>query len=233
VFIKGNPRPRPLPGFGKPIHHRAFTTSGAKVTFALLCQPELAGEADEIIADVAGVSLGTVCNVFHDLAESDHLESHRSGGRRLVRREDLADTWVERYPGTLRPTFEVGSYQAGHRDWWRSFDVNRYGGYWGGEVAGALYTDHHDPAVATIYVPKPMQLQLIATAHLRKLPRPTGGAGTVMMLAPFWRHHPGQPGLVHPLLAYADLIASEEPRNIAMARELYRQRLAPRLESDL
>ena len=228
VFINGHPRPRPVPGFGKPLHHRAFTTNGAKVTFALLCQPELAGAADADIAELAGVSLGTVTNVLDDLVDTDHLKRSR-GQRVLMRREDLLDAWVERYPETLKPTLSLGLYQTEDAGWWKAFDVNRYGAYWGGEIAGAVYTRHAEPAEATVYVAKAMQMQLIATAHLRKIPRPSGGAGTVAVLAPFWRHHHGPPGLVHPLLAYADLIASDTPRNILMARKLYEKHLRPHL----
>jgi hypothetical protein len=229
VFIKGHPRPRPVPGFGKPLHHPAYTTNGAKVTFALLCQPVLAGATDAEIANIAGVSLGTVTNVFDDLAETDHVERSR-GQRLLVRREDLLDAWVEHYPETLRPTLSLGLYQTENTGWWKTFDINRYGGCWGGEIAGAVYTKHGEPAEAIVYAPKAMQMQLIATAHLRKIPRPVGGAGTVALLAPFWRHHYGPPGLVHPLLAYADLIASDQPRNILTARKLYQQHLRPLVE---
>lgn len=231
VFVKGHAGPRPVPGFGKPLHHPAFTNNGAKVTFALLSQPELAERTDAEIAEIAGVSLGTVQNVFDDLAETDHLERDR-GRRRLIRLEDLLDGWVERYPVVLKPTLALGVYQAENPDWWKTFDINRYGGYWGGEIAGAFYTDHPDAVQATLYVPKAMQMQLLATAHLRKIPRPSGGAGTVVILAPFWQQQRAPAGFVHPLLAYADLIASETPRNILMARKLYQQHLRAHLAGD-
>ncbi|HEX7035787.1 MAG TPA: type IV toxin-antitoxin system AbiEi family antitoxin [Pseudomonadales bacterium] len=229
VFIKGNPRPRPVPGFGKPLQLPCFSNNGARVTFALLCDPELTERSDSDIAHIAGVSVGTVGNVMESLAETDHLED-RQGRRVLIRREDLLDGWVENYPVTLRPTLSLGLYQAEDPDWWKSFDVDRYGGYWGGEIAGAFYTGRDDATEATLYVPKALQVQLLAAAHLRKLPRPAGGHGTVTMLAPFWRRHVGPHGFVHPVLAYADLLASEKPRNILLSRSLYRQHLLPRLD---
>lgn len=231
VFIKGHARPRPVPGFGKPLNLPAFSSSGAKVTFALLCRPELANADQVQVAEVAGVSPGTVAHVFESLGETGHIQ-RRGGSRTLARQEDLLDGWVERYAYGLRPTLWLGNYQAEQARWWKTFDVSRYGAYWGGEIAGAVYTEGKAAGESTLYIPKALQMQLVSAAHLRKIPRPSGGAGTVTLLAPFWHWHEGPPGLVHPLLAYADLIASEQARNIETARRLYEKHLRPRLTEE-
>jgi hypothetical protein len=225
VLSKGNRKPKALDRPGTPRKQRGFTATGLKVTYALLCRPELVNEPYREIAAIAAVALGTVGKVIEDLLQAGLL-IERDGERRLVRQEDLLATWVDRYPAALRHKLHLGYFQAARADWWADFPIQEFGGLWGGEIAGAHYTQYLQPAVATIYLPKGELRNLIAQARLRKIELPTYEPGMVEVLTPFWTLEPTEAPFVHPILAYADLIATDDPRNLEAARKLYDDRIA-------
>ena len=227
VQIKGNkkpsieryPRNRP----------RALTKAGLRVVYALLLEPELVAEPYRTIADIAAVALGTVGHIVQDLETRGYLVT-KNRSRRLVRVDELLQLWVERFPETLRPDLLLGTFKADDPDWWKNVDLVEFNAQWGGEIAAAMYTDYLRPVVATVYVPKVNQMQLVAAAKLRMMGGLGEQAGMVEMLAPLGRRNE-QPDkvVVPPILAYADLIATADPRNIETAKIIYEERIAQRL----
>lgn len=228
VQIKGNRRRESETKGAGPRKHKGFTIAGLKVTYAFLCNPELVRAPYRDIAKVAGVALGTVTNVMDDLQAAGFLLI-TDNERRLVHADAVLETWVERYPAALRPKQGLGTFTAQGMDWWQNFPIEDFDGYWGGELAGAHYTGYLRPVVATAYVPRDQVNKLIAKARLRKQALPILEPGTVELLAPFWRPNRDFGLYVHPILAYADLIATDDPRNIEVARKLYDEKIAQRL----
>ena len=220
VEIKGNRRAEFEEGNIKPRKLRAFTAAGLKVTYVFIRRPELIAAPYRDIADLAGVALGTVQNVIADLAEAGYLLVYEND-RRLTRWEEVLRTWVERYPATLRPKLHMGVYAADDPNWWQHFDLEPFGAMWGGEVAAAHYTGYLTPATATIYVQKGVHLRLIAAGRLRKIALPLGEPATVELLTPFWHLEEKDRNYVHPILTYADLLATDEARNMDTAKKLY------------
>jgi hypothetical protein len=96
-------------------------------------------------------------------------------------------------------------------------------GLWGGEVAGARLTGYLIPETVTIYA-EYLPSDFIVKHDLRKDP-----AGRVEVLRPFWKgDHPYSPeSCAHPLIVYADLMASEIDRNLETAQRLYEKYLRP------
>ena len=89
---------------------------------------------------------------------------------------------------------------------------------WGGEVAAERLTLYLQPQIITIYT-MPQQLnQLLAENRLRK-----DEPGDVEILKRFWK--PPEmwqyEDLVHPILIYADLLATGNERNIETAKMIY------------
>lgn len=228
VQIKGNRRRDTGTKGAGPRKHKGFTIAGLKVTYAFLCKPELVREPYRDIAEVAGVALGTVTNVMDDLQAAGFLLITNTE-RRLVHADAVLETWVERYPAALRPKLELGTFAAEGTDWWQNFPIEDFDGYWGGELAGAHYTGYLRPVVATAYVPREQLNKLIAKAHLRKQALPVLEPGTVELLTPFWRPNRDFGPYAHPILAYADLIATGDPRNLEVAHKLYHETIAQRL----
>jgi len=213
---------------------RAFESAGLKVVYAFLCHPVLVNAAYREIAEKAGVSLGTVGSVLNGLKAGGliHDQGDRKG-RRLTHYQKLLDRWVEVYPEKLKPKQWLGDFVAADPYWWKGVDIQRYGGYWGSEIAAANYSDWLKPQVATIYLPEQARNHLLGDARLRKMTEwADERQGVVHIYRPFWPELldevdgiPRQ-GLVHPILAYADLVATGDPRNLDAAGRIYDQYIA-------
>ncbi|HGG60668.1 MAG TPA: hypothetical protein ENK26_12275 [Gammaproteobacteria bacterium] len=241
VYVTGRKQQRshiapPREGVG-----RAFEPKGLQVIFAFLRHPDLVNAPYREISARAGVAVGTVGWLMKGLKAAGFiLEEKTPKKRRLIHCSKLLARWVEAYPEKLRPKLLMGVFAADDPYWWRRIDVATYGGCWGGEVAAAQYTEGYlKPQVATLYLPKPSRTQLLRDARLRKATEWGGTqAAKALIYHPFW---PGQPmtgdtvcteGLVHPILAYADLIATAEPRNLEAARIIHDQHIAQYCRED-
>ena len=219
---------------------RAFEPKGLMVIYAFLIHPELINAPYREIAERAGVAVGTVGWVINGLKAGGFI--HDGGGRqqrRVVNHRKLLDRWVEAYPEKLKPKQWMGDFLADDPYWWQKINIRHYDGYWGGEVAGALYTDYLKPEVATVYLPEHARARLLRDARLRKATEWTGeGAGMVRIYRPFWpevlnKNAPElRDGLVHPLLAYADLVATGDTRNMEVAQRLFDERIAQHIRPD-
>lgn len=202
----------PRPGVGG--------AAALRVTFALLCWPALVSAPYREIVRVAGVALGVAGNVLADLEARGYLTSgRRRGRRRLVDPARLLEEWVINYPLKLRPRLHGARFAAGARDWWREVDLTRYGALWGGEVAADHLTGHLKPAIQTVYIPPQVRaeqmMRLVMDYRLRADPE-----GDLEVLDAFWNFAPDPTwaDLVPPILVYADLVASLDPRNLEVAR---------------
>ncbi len=233
VLVTGKRKPK-QEARAKGDTNRAFDRTGLKVVFAFLCRPELVTAPYREIADVAGVALGTVGWVLNGLKEAGFIFQYgHKKGRELVEYKRLLDRWVETYPEKLRTKVHIGDFYADDPYWWEDFDIQEFNGCWGGEVAAARYTKYLKPAVTTIYLPKEVKGKFLARARLRAAPETMWEeTGRVKLYQTFWRDTAlpfldiAKPGLVPPVLAYADLVATADPRNLEAAGMIYDEYIA-------
>ena len=196
------------------------TATALRVVFALLCKQELLNAGYRDIVDAAGVALGAIGWVFFDLQERGYvIGKQRERNRRLLEPKRLFDEWVTNYPIKLRPKLNPRRFRAENPDWWKNADLTKLDAYWGGEVAAARLTHHLKPATCTVYI-KPHEhknvLGRLAIANrLRADPN-----GNIEILDAFWNLQPDtkHPDVVPPILAYADLVATNDPRNLEVAK---------------
>jgi len=219
VYIRGNKPPATRPARPKT---RAFQPTGLKVVFGLLCDPGLAEAPYRDIAQATGVALGTVGWVINDLRDLGYLVDMGKRGRRLARRKQLIDRWVMAWAEVLRPKLLLGRYTGAEQNWWERVRITDYDACWGGEVAAARLTTYLKPQLITIYADKVpgrflLENRLRADRH-----------GDVEILQAFWRTKRVEPcpELAPPLLVYADLLATGDPRNIDTADLLYNHDIA-------
>jgi len=225
IFVKGN---KPPDIFRKAPLKRAFRPTGLKVIYAFLCNPGLENKTYRNIAEVADVALGTVGWIIRDLKEMGHLLDMGKRGYKLIKKEDLLNRWVINYPEKLRPKLVLGHFR-GPYDWWKQKTLDPMYAQWGGEVAAAKLTKYLKPQVITIYT-TPQQLNpLLIENRLKKDPE-----GYVEILNRFWtpvemwQHK----DMVHPILIYADLMATGNKRNIETARMIYEKYLVRHIRED-
>lgn len=200
---------------------RLFRTAGLKVLFALLCNPGLEKESYRKIMKTAYVALGTVEIAMKELQRRGYLIELGKNNRKLVRKKRLLERWVMTYPEQLRPGLVKGYYQTKKQDWWKDIKLVKYNAQWGGEIGAALITNFYRPKIITIYSDK-IDNRLLLENKMRR-----GTPGEVEIVQKFWDFEFDWKfkDIVHPILVYADLMASETPRNVEIAELLYEQEL--------
>jgi len=224
VYIHGRepqrfPRQRPT---------RAFVPAGLRVVFALLCRQELVGAPFRTIAQTAHVALGTVAWVLGDLEGLGHLVDMGEQGRRLMDKRRLLDRWVAAFPDQLRPKLVQGRYAAPDPKWWEKARLRDFHAYWGAEPAAARLTGYLRPELVTMYI-RDLPRGLLEANRLHADPK-----GNVELLKAFWDPTCDftDPEIVPPLLVYADLLATGDPRNLETARRIYDGQLAGLVRED-
>jgi hypothetical protein len=193
------------------------------------CNRKLLNAPYRDIVDAAGVALGAIGRVFFDLKARGYITGgKKKGDRRLLEPARLFEEWVTNYPIKLRPKLNPHRFKADDVDWWRNTRLHNLEAFWGGEVAAERLTRYLKPANCTIYI-KPdfaqnTLRQLVTENRLRADPN-----GNIEILNAFW-NLPGDtayPDVVPPILAYADLVATLDPRNLETAK-LLRERFIDR-----
>jgi hypothetical protein len=209
--------------------NKAFDTSGLKLIYGFLCDKNLVGASYREIAEQTGIALGAVGTVLNGLVDAGYLINQgKAGKRQLINRRKLLDRWVEAYSEKLKPKLHVGEFISDDPSWWKTFDIAKFGAYWGGEIGAAKYTDYLRPKIATVYLPEASGNKLLAAAKLKKSVEWSGHDPSVVNIyRPFWTDKLQSASAllirdtVHPILIYADLIATAGSRNLETARMLY------------
>jgi len=212
---------------------RGLRAPAYRVLFALLVKPDLLSASARALAEAAGgVSPQTALDARRRLQERGLLVGpprapkwHPSG------RKGALDLFISGYAATLAPRLAIGRFRARQRDTvemeaalalkldaitsWR----------WGGGAACQRLTGYYRGDTTTVYVEEaPLKLghdlELVADRQgpisIAKRPSPLAFESPVL-------------DTVHPLLAYADLLADGEERARDAAREIYQRFLAPHL----
>ncbi|MFQ3226819.1 MAG: hypothetical protein ACI8RW_000197 [Porticoccaceae bacterium] len=238
ILIKGNAKPKDLI---EPID-QAFTPNGLKVIFTLLTYPELAvAGTQREIATRANVALGTVGVIIKNLIDKEFLRQKIRNNKRQWNKDklpELIEKWAEEYPKLRKKQF-LGRYIAHDHDWWGKHDLTKYGAQLGGEIAGGEYTGYLKPEIATVYIAPEKKNDFLKIFKLAKANDLNNTQGMLVeVLAPFWNIKEDivrNQTLTDPLIAYADLIATADVRNIEtaqMMRENHLEKLINRVSNE-
>lgn len=204
---------------------RAFTPTGLKVVYELILDTTLINQPYREIAAKADVAIGTIGWVINDL-KAQGMVVDRGKEKVITEGRALIEAWAEAYPLKLRNKRMIGRFVAEDQGWWKGFPIQDYQAKWGGEVAAAGMTKYLRPEIATVYTRGDIG-RLIQEARLARAHRIEDA--NVELLRPFWLED-GPGDTVGPLLIYADLIATGDPRNIETARMIYDEYLDRHLQ---
>lgn len=221
VLVTGQRRPAWQADFAPA--RAAGTTTALRITFLLLCRPDLLNAPYREIAAAAGVALGAVGPALQNLTDRHYLIGG-PGKRHWLEPVKLFEEWVVTYPTRLRPKLKARRFTAATPDWWNGADLNGTGAFWGAEVAADKLTKRLKPATCTLYVHPDLARQFMATAAQRYRLR-ADPKGNTEILQTFWTFPPDPrwPDVVPAPLVFADLVATLDPRNLEIA-ELVRTR---------
>lgn len=221
VYIKGN-RPETIQETPTLKTGRAFQQTGLKVIYQFLKDKQLINAPYREIAEKAGVALGTIVWVMRDLIQQGYLKMVL--GKKEKAWADYAglfDKWVEEYPYKLREKHKLGAFVGDERIL-MEMDIHEFGALWGGEKAAAKYTNYLTPKDYLIYTHQEKLRDLLTYARLRKRDNHDKDAAQVDIFEIFWRKQPAYTleEYTDPLITYADLVATGEPRNLETAQRL-------------
>ena len=222
IFIKGN---KAVEITGKEVVTRAFYPAGLNLILALLCNPDLIKLPYRDIQKTTQVALGTIGWVIRDLKQEGYLIDLGKEGKKLIDKERLLKKWVENYNERYRPKLILGRYEAKNHDWWKKVLIANYGARWGGEVAGAMITDYLKPEVITLYM-RDKRTHLVKFLVDNNIKEKYNG--NIEILNAFWPQELNitNTETVHPIIAYADLLAIGDARNLETANILYENEIA-------
>jgi hypothetical protein len=196
------------------------TVAALRMVFGLLCHPKLLNAPYRDIKHATGIALGAVGPIFEDLKKRGYLTGGtRKRNRRLVEPVRLFEEWITGYPVKLRPKLNVGRFRGPDTNWWKKARVNELEAVWGGEAGADHLTHHLKPTILTLYVPTERAprtvTKLVARHRLR-----ADANGDVEILDMFWNFpaDPATPDVAPPILVYADLAATLDPRNLEAAK---------------
>jgi hypothetical protein len=207
----------------KPTRNRAFTKTGLKMVYYLLQEDDALNLPYRQLAAGAKVALGNVTNIIEGLRTAGFVLQLNPTTLKLQNKPQLLERWITGYRETLRPSLYLGTYRLNERyrdTHWRELPNVTEMGDWGGEPAGEYYTRYLTPETLTYYTD---QAKAELQTKWRLLP---DREGDLIIYERFWtRDKPHHPGIVPPLLAYTDLLLTDEPRCIETAQMIYNKHL--------
>jgi hypothetical protein len=195
---------------------KVFQEAGIKLLFHLLSNLENLQLSYRELAELAGISIGSVSNIVSEL-ENQHYILKTKKRRILKNKPELLERWTIAYHDVLRPRLFKKQMrfvkQLSPSELMYSDDEILLGS----EAAAAILTHQLIPEQYTIYTNKKWQ-------DLKVIGLIPDENGKIEVLQQFWEKKDDKK-TVPPLLIYADLMGSGYSRNIETAKMI--------LENDL
>lgn len=168
------------------------------------------------LADLSGISLGMV-NKGMNYLKANHLYRESGGHRRFVFSDNICMQWINDYGRVLRPKLK-SIYLSGDVNW---LDIPLYDGeYWGGEAAASKLT-HGYLIPENIQLFTPISL-IDRRKELNMIPVPFSHFQLVEI---FWGESYCLNKRAKALLSVAELVATQDERNIEIAKRINEQHL--------
>jgi hypothetical protein len=204
---------------------RLFSEAGLKLLFGILQAPEFINLSYREMAAAVEVSPASISIIFNEMLKSRYLHLGHKDRKIVSHKKELLERWAIAYKEQLKPKLLIGNYVSklpGILQDFNSIDISVIGGKWAGETAGNLYTHYLRTNTVSLYVDGANKRWM---PLLKLIPK---SEGEVEILRFFWKSdHPifnlgvHSATLVPPILVYADLITSEDSRNIETAQRIF------------
>jgi hypothetical protein len=201
-----------------------FQQSGLKLLFVLLSIPDSENYSYRKLAEMSGISLGSVNEIIANLQQGFYLVNYNEK-RVLVRKKEILEIWVQRYAETLRPKLLLGRFEYTDAIFEKR-NLDDLKGCWSGEYAAGLMTNYLNPTKFNLFVDYKSKRALLVLDSLFSRSKLKG---EVEILRKFWKFDDDNT-IAPPLLVYADLVASADTRNLETAQIIYDPYLARLVE---
>lgn len=199
--------------------NRAFTKTGLKVVFQFLLDETFVNKPYRQIAELTETGIGNVTNIIKGLKQDGFLLTIAKNKYQFENKPGLLKKWLGAYDLRLKPTLRMGTFRflkAEDFNNWKTLQLNGET-KWGGEPAGDIFTNYLKPAELTLYTTETRN-DLIK--NYRMVPNEKGN---IKVFKKFWQEGERNDSVVPPLLAYTDLMNTNDRRCIETAQKLYEQ----------
>lgn len=206
----------------KKIGNKAFTRTGLKVIFQFFLDNTLINQPYRTIAEKTGIALGNVNNIMNALKEEGFLLKLDRKKYKMINKKELLAKWMTAFADKLQPALQVGTFRFLKKEdftGWERLPLHKGKTWWGGEPAGDILTRYLHPGELTLYTDETRN-ELIR--HYRLIP---DEKGNVRAFKKFWQLEDEGSNIVPPLLAYVDLMNTNDRRCRETAEKLYEQYL--------
>lgn len=213
VYAIGN---RPAPS--ERLRGQHLSPAGAKILFLLLKYgPEISLTYRDM-ATALGVSLGRISQVMQELLQIGILIQQKKGRYRVVQPKRLLENWTRAYLTKLKPKLILGRYVWPYgRDFSRIITlakdhaVARALGV-GGEYAAEILTGHLRAGIMSLWITEEKLPQFRRSLKLLKSNEGLLEAVSLFSAEVLFEHEGFPLPLVHPVIVYADLLDTDDPR---------------------
>lgn len=223
LWLDGNKYVKPVT-----TKNRAFTRTGLKVIFYFLIKEAAINETYQQIADATDVAIGNMKNILNGLKEAGYVLPLNKKRFKLINKKELRDRWLTGYREILKPTLLIGNYRIWNREkllHWKDLPIEENHVVWGGEPAAQVMTDHIRPQILTIYTDNEYY------PFVNKWALMPNENGDVKIYHKFWKEfNQDTINLAPPLLVWADLQLTNDPRNMETAEIIYEKYLKHEFE---
>ncbi|MDB5245617.1 MAG: hypothetical protein JWQ40_11 [Segetibacter sp.] len=209
--------------------NRAFTKTGLKTVFYLLLHDDAINMPHRKLADATDVALGNIKNVMEGLKDSGFILQVADSKRKLQNKRALLERWITGYRESLKPSLHIGNFRLLNDDKlrnWKELPIEKGQSVWGSEPAADHFTNYLKPAFLTLYTNQDK------AAILKQWKLIPNEKGNVQLYKKFWKDdETEQTQYAPPLLVYADLLLTGDPRCQETAEMIYDQYLKNEFKS--
>lgn len=208
-----------------PLTDRAFNKTGLILVFHILNNETFINLPYREIAATYMIAIGNVTYIFKNLEELGYVRKIATQHFKLLNKDELLKKWIQFYPNKLKPHLHLGNYIPWGieiRDW-KKLKLETKTTLWGAEPAANLLTEYLVPAELTLYTLK-KRAELVK--KLKLIPEPNG---FIKLYKRFWEFTDDYKEIVPPILIYADLLNTGDPRNIETAQKIYERYIREKL----
>ncbi len=208
--------------------NRAFTKTGLKVVYQFLLDDTWVNKTYREIAERTDTGIGNITNIFNGLKVEGFLLPLTKDTYIMENKKKLLEKWIIAYEKKLKPNLTIGTFRFADNDTffdWKEIKLKKGKTFWGGEPAGDIYTDYLRPEELALYTTEPRN-ELMKNYKLI----PDHG-GNIKIYEKFWIADTAENNVVHPLLAYADLIMKGDRRCTETAEKIYNEYLQDKFQT--
>ena len=202
----------------KTVTNRAFTKTGLKTVFYLLLNKEAINMPHRKLAEATEVALGNIKNVIEGLRDAGFILQVNDTTLKLQNKKALLERWITGYRETLKPALAIGRYKFWDKNKaqnWQTLQIEKEEGVWGGEPAADLLTNYLAAENLSLYTNQ----EAVLVRGWTLIP---DAKGNIQFYKKFWKDETiDNDKYAPPLLVYADLMLTDDPRCQETAQIIY------------